>query len=182
MELFRVTVPAANELTNKGFTVYRGWNERLASELVINSRQEHIVENTPGDMERRFSDIEAAQRWHDLGKRTIYSLYATDPDALAGIIWGDVRARPDIAATHTFGIRLYESAVGKKLAQPFMQAALDDFRARRRWVPTLWLERNTDDQRTKHLYEKFGFIEVQEENGRTTMVLKSDDPMSPDEH
>ena len=163
------------KLKGKGFTMYSGWSESVANAVVRNSRQPHILAYTPRDAGERFISRESAMRWHKMGKRTIYTLYA-EGDNLAGLIWGDERPRPDLDATHTFAIQLYQEAMGKKLAEPFMEAAFDESIecsiANDLPTPVVWLERTTADLRTKHLYEKFGFISVQEAEGRTTMVLR----------
>lgn len=155
-------------LEERGFQVYRGWSDELAGELVELSRQPHILEDTPGDADRRFRDQTAAKLWHDQGRRSVYTLRG---DSAAGLIWYDVRPRVDVEADYTFAVRMYEEARGKKLAHGFMMAAHVDF-AERKGNPSVWLDVAKGNPAARHLYDKFGYQPTHDEDDRTVMVYR----------
>lgn len=168
-ELIRVNNDNAQELKDRGFILYKGWNQSLACDLVAKSTEERIVQDTPNDALKRFSTARAADDWHNTGQRTMYSLYGR---SLAGVIWYDIRPRQDIDAEYTFAIRLYDEARGRRLARGFMQAAHQDF-ARLKRNLAVWLETNVDNTAARHLYDGFGYETIGEEDGRVTMVYRS---------
>ena len=166
--LERVENTYTDELENNGFSVYRGWSDEVASQLVRLSLQPHILETTSGDANRRFKDVASANGLHASGNRSIYTLQGEET---AGLIWYDVRHRPELGANYTFGIRMYEASKGKKLAHGFMQAAHHDF-ADRKKNPTVWLDVDLNNPAARHLYDKFGYVAVHEEEGREVMVYR----------
>lgn len=155
-------------LEARGFTVYQGWNDDLAEELVEVSKQPHIVASTPGDIQRRFHTLQMANAWHNEGRRSVYTLRG---ESLAGLIWYDVRPRADVNASHTFAIRMYEEAQGKKLAHGFMQAAHHGF-VEHKGNQTVWLDVANDNPAARHLYDKFGYEATHDEGDRTVMVYR----------
>ncbi len=173
----RVMNPGARTLRHKGFVVYRGWNEKLAEELVECSKDPFIKQWTPNDAERRFTDVPTAMKWHDEGQRTVYSLYDNSDEGLTGVIWYDTRSRKDLDATHTFGIRMYNPERlerRKKLAHGFMKAAQYDFEQLAS-APVVWLETDSDNVGARDLYENFGYETVSEANERITMIVRPTD-------
>lgn len=173
-EFIRVDNEFSGEFNNKLFTLYRGWDQTLAHDLVRVSREEIIMKSTPGDISRRFRDVPTANRWQKEGQRSIYSLYGK---SLAGIIWYDIRPRRDIDAEYTFAIRMYEEARGKKLAHAFMKAAHQDF-TELNGDRTVWLDVAHDNPAARHLYDKFGYVPTHDENHdgqtRTVMVYRTE--------
>jgi GNAT superfamily N-acetyltransferase len=169
--LERIDNVHAEELEDKGFSVYRGWNSDVASQLVRLSLQPHILATTPNDATHRFRDVPMANRWHDKGSRSIYTLQT---DEVTGLVWYDIRLRdePELSdARYTFAIRMYEASQGKKLAHGFMQAAHHDF-ADRKGDPAVWLDVDLDNSAAKHLYSKFGYKTTHEEKNREVMVYR----------
>lgn len=160
----------STDLESKGFRLYKGWNEKLAHEIVEASLQPHVVESTPNDSIHRFRDIGSALLWHNQGRRSIYTLRGNE---LSGLIWYDLRYRPDLNADYTFAIRMYKEAVGKKLAHGFMKAAHLDF-AEEKGSPAVWLETDEHNNAAVRLYNKFGYETVLNNNSRLTMVYKVD--------
>jgi ribosomal protein S18 acetylase RimI-like enzyme len=158
------------ELREKGLTLYNSWSGTLANDLVVASRQPHIIDEkaTPRDASHRFPDWESAMDWYEKGQRSVYSL-RDEQNQLAGIIWYDVRPRPDLGATHTFAIRLYDQAVGKGVGPFFIEAAQKDFETKED-NPVIWLETSVENVRAIRLYVKSGYRIFHEEAGRVTMI------------
>jgi ribosomal protein S18 acetylase RimI-like enzyme len=155
-----------DQLRNRGFRVERGWSHGLAAQLVESSQEPEIRRFTPGDMEKRFPTVAAANEWYDATQPTVYALARTAE--LAGIIWFSHRPRPELEADHTFAIRMYESARGKGLAEPFIQAAESDFRSLAQ-PQAIWLETDMDNSRARNLYHKLGYKVVKACSARITM-------------
>ena len=166
--LTRIENPHTDKLEEKGLGLYRGWNDDLANVLIELSKQPHIAQSTPNDTLSRFRNLPAARNWHDLGRRSVYTLQS---DEIEGLIWYDVRPRRDIEADYTFAIRMYESSRGKKLAHGFMQAAHYDF-AESKGNPTVWLDVDHGNPAARHLYDKFGYVADHQEGDRTVMVYR----------
>lgn len=158
------------QLESNGFQVYKGWNTSLANDIVEASKQKHVVESTPNDSLQRFRDLGSAIIWHDQGRRSVYSLRG---DELAGIIWYDIRLRPDLQANYTFAVRMYQEAVGRKLAHTFMRAAHTDF-ALEKGNPAVWLETDESNTAAIRLYDKFGYELVARDSARLTMVYRQE--------
>jgi ribosomal protein S18 acetylase RimI-like enzyme len=156
------------QLEENSFLVHKGWNTSLANDIVEASKQTHVVESTPNDSLQRFRDLGSAIIWHEQGRRSVYSLRG---DGLAGIIWYDVRLRPDLQANYTFAIRMYREAVGRKLAHAFMTAAHTDF-AHEKKNPSVWLETDESNIAAIRLYDKFGYELAAEDGARLTMVYR----------
>lgn len=161
----------AKELAAKDMRLYRGWGYTVLKDLVHKSREEQILKFTPNDAARRFSDVEAAESWCRDDGRTLYTLYDHNID-LAGIIWYSHSPKPELDADYTFAIRMYDIARGRKLAQGFMNAVHSDWSWRNR-RENVWLETDTDNATARHLYEQFGYEQVDETDGRVTMLYKS---------
>lgn len=163
-----ITNTYTDSIDGRGFHVYKGWNSSIAEEIVKASTQPHIIASTPNDYTKRFRDVYSANAWNSERKRSVYTLRSI---GLAGLIWYDVRPRPDIGADYTFAIRMYEEAVGKKLSLVFMNAAHTDFSAEK-GNPAVWLETDETNHIAVHLYNKFGYQLVDNSNGRLTMVYR----------
>lgn len=156
-------------LSDAGLSVYEGWNEKLACDLVVASVQPHIKRYTPNDAAKRFVSLESANEWYTVKNHTTYSLYHSD--TLAGIIWFRPGPKPELGAEYSFAIRLYEDAIGKGLAYPFARIAHHDY-AVKVGLLTVWLETDGDNAAALHLYKKLGYQKVGEHDGRITMVKK----------
>ncbi len=165
-QLERIDNEHTNELTERGFEVYRGWNDTLAAKIVDLSRQDHILETTRSDAERRFRTLHDARIWHAQGRRSVYTLHGED---VSGLIWYDIRPRNDLGADYTFAIRTYEEARGNKLAHGFMRAAHHDF-AERKGNPPVWLDVASNNEVARHLYRKFGYQVLYADEGRDVMI------------
>lgn len=149
-----------------GYTVRRGWNDDIASELTELSVQSHIIAMTPKDSLHRFSTSEAAHEWYHDHERTIYTL---GRNAVAGLIWfGKTENSP--YGDYTFAIRMYEEVQGQHLARPFMHAAHADFFSNTHDASTIWLDTHIDNDRAIALYEKVGYKTLHQVNDRLVMV------------
>ena len=126
--------------------------------------------SVPRDIGERFSDQTAAQKWYANCEREVYSLMMDDD--LAGVVWFDVRPRPDLDAEYTFAIRLYESSRGKGLSYDFALAARTDMFVYRS-TTGVWLETDEDNVPGLKLYEKLGYKIVDNKNGRQTLVFRA---------
>jgi Acetyltransferases len=159
-----------NELTAPieaaGYTVRRGWNNTIATQLVELSLQPHIEHMTPNDADRRFTTVEAAHQWYAAHERAVYTL---GHSAVAGLIWFG-RTEESEHGDYTFAIRMYEEAQGKHLARPFMQAAHADFLAETPDAPSIWLDTRIDNERAAILYEKVGYTTIDRIDDRYVMI------------
>ena len=161
-----IELPAGNPLRKHRYLIERGWSDELADQLVSASREPQIVRYTPNDAAERFSTPEAAQEWYERKQPTIYAL--SRAAELAGVIWYSHRPRPELAADHTFAIRMYDSARGKGLAVPFMTVAEADFRNIAH-PDGIWLETDMDNSVARNLYRKIGYKVVAASPARITM-------------
>lgn len=160
-----------SEIESRGFSIAEGWSDSLANELVVNSRQPHIMDErtgVPNDARKRFSDRDSAQKWYEKKNPSIYALRHENGE-LAGVIWFDGNERTEIDAQYTFAIRMYESARGQGLALPFMQET------HRRFLEShdtrgIWLETDETNEAALHLYRKFGYEDAGMEYDRIRMV------------
>jgi len=153
-----------------GFKVYEGWDDKLAAGIVAGSKEPEMRKRVPRDIAERFSDEAAAQEWYERNEKVVYSLGGRA--ALAGVIWFSKNPRPEIGADFTFAIRMYEQARGRGLATDFMTAAHYDFETAKQYKGNIWLATDTTNLAALRLYEKNGYVTVDEEDGRVTMVRK----------
>lgn len=159
------TIPP--QLKDAGFTIHRGWNESLASQLVAHSDEPAIKHFTPKDHSERFRDETSAHEWHKRSERIVYSL--SRAAELAGVIWFRKSPKEELEADYTFAIRLYDSARGKQLSAPFMQACEDDFQTR--YNPRgIWLETDLGNTAARNLYQKMAYETMRIANERVIMV------------
>jgi ribosomal protein S18 acetylase RimI-like enzyme len=155
-----------DQLRSRGFRIERGWSDELAAQLVEASQQAEIRRFTPSDAQERFATILSAHEWYDAKQPTVYALARSAQ--LAGVLWFSHRPRPDLEADHTFAVRMYDSARGKGLAEPFIQAAESDFRLLSQ-PQAIWLETDMDNSRARNLYHKLGYKVVKACSARITM-------------
>ncbi len=155
------------------FTVYRGWDEHLASELVQRSTDTDIMQWTPRDHNERFPNQEAADAWYyRVSPRVIYSLFRASE--LAGVIWYGHAPRDDLTANYTMAIRLYEPAKGKHLATPLLLATETDLlQTVNPTVSGIWLETDTENSAARHSYARAGYQEVHVNDARITMIKQA---------
>ena len=150
-----------------GFSVYRGWSETLAAELVAHSSDPVILAATPRDFNERFSSLATANAWHKEKQPIVYSL--AKAAELAGFIWYRQGEHTGTDADYTFAIRMYESARGKRLAEPFARATEHDFR--QQFEPKgIWLETDPNNSAARNLYRNLGYTVVGAANATITMA------------
>ena len=149
--------------------IYRGWNDTVANDLTIKSREPEMLRNVPRDASERFCDMESARAWHDKTSRIVYSLGNT---SLAGVIWYGYQQHPTLDAEVTFAIRMYKEARGKQLGRAFMHATLEDLSETIGYDGAIWLETNTDNLAARRLYENVGYTYADElaRPDRLTMI------------
>jgi hypothetical protein len=159
-----------------------GRDADLEKQLVIKSRQPHIMSHTPNDAKNRFSSLDAFEKWLSNG-REVYWLLGASSD-LAGIIWYGKRTFPinmtlGEIPTETFAIRLYNGYVGRGLAVPFIKQSLR-LSAQNKHTQGLaasgvWLETDIDNAAAQKTYLAIGFQEVDRntDTGRVTFILPS---------
>ena len=167
----RQEIPLTNghgSLRNEGLRLIRGWDDRIASQLVENSIQPEILKWTPKDHKERFSSLEAANEWHERDPHVVYALARAAE--LAGVIWFTKKQTADVDANYTFAIRMYELARGRGLSGEFASATLGDFNETTNYQESVWLETDTNNTVALHLYEKLGFRDVLVSDGRIKMV------------
>lgn len=153
--------------------VERGWDDELAAALPMLSLQPHILRSTPKDASRRFVDVESSNRWYDDEQKapTPYSLRLGGL-SLGGFIWMSYQTHADTpGCDYTSGFRMYQGAVGRGLARPFSEVTHDDF-FRRHPGSGIWLETDEVNQAALALYDKLGYKEVANHDGRVVMQLK----------
>ena len=155
-----------HQLRTRGFRIERGWSDNLAEQLVTASLEPEIRQYTPNDADERFASMTAADEWYETKDPTVYALGRAAQ--LAGIIWFSHRPRPEIDADYTFAIRMYASARGKGLAEPFVQASEADFRASAH-PQAIWLETDMSNSVARNLYRKLGYQVVAASSARITM-------------
>lgn len=161
-----IELPARSPLRERHYAIERGWSDDLAERLVEASKEAQIMRYTPNDAAERFPSPQAAHEWYEQKQPVIYALNRAA--ALAGVIWYSHRPRPELAADHTFAIRMYDTARGKGLTVPFMSATEADFRAVAH--PTaIWLETDMDNSPARNLYRKIGYKVVAATPARITM-------------
>lgn len=158
-----------------------GRNTDLEAQLLVKSRQPHILANTPNDAHKRFGDEGMLRHWLTKG-RLIHWLVGPDND-LAGIMWYGREALPvDVSLLEipqeTFAIRLYEGYIGHHLSLPFMRLSFSTYiegkQARGEAINGLWLQTDASNQAGYAAYAKFGFQEIYRDNDRITMVMDSE--------
>jgi ribosomal protein S18 acetylase RimI-like enzyme len=169
-------IPVHNEYTSDlemaGYSLYKGWNPDMVTDLINHSHEAHIREFTPDDIDRRFTDHQAAMQWRADSRPTMYPLYKDEE--LMGVIWYSTRRRDDLDADYTFAIRMYEAARGKKLAAGFMKAVQWDF-DQEKGVCNIWLKVKKHNEAARNLYEKAGYHTVSEDEESVVMVLGTQD-------
>jgi ribosomal protein S18 acetylase RimI-like enzyme len=157
------------ELTANGLSIYKGWNDTVASELAARSKEPEIVKWAPRDRNERFTNITAANNWHREGSRTVYTLHKDS--AVVGIIWFSYSLKPELQADYTLAVRMYDQVRGRGYTRAFMTAVHDDFR--KEYQGNIWLVTDADNERAQKMYEHHGYRKVGIDNGRTLMQQKS---------
>ncbi len=157
-----------------------GADDNLQQQLIVKSRQPHILASTPNDAEKRFGDEAMLERWLKKG-RLIHWLVGPGGD-LAGIMWYGrepfpIEAEVPEIPEETFAIRLYEGYIGHHLSLPFMRLSFRTYiaakQARDEKIVGMWLQTDAGNQAAYAAYTKFGFCEVQRDKDRITMVMDS---------
>jgi RimJ/RimL family protein N-acetyltransferase len=167
MNLLREQLPTPDTIPQE-FTLYRGWDDQLASNLVQRSKDTEIMQWTPRDHRERFPDTTSADTWfHRISPRIIYSLFQASE--LAGVIWYSHSPRQDSTANYTMAIRLYESARGRRLATPLLIATETDLLQTVDAVTGIWLETDETNEAARRSYSRAGYQETSTALGRVTM-------------
>jgi ribosomal protein S18 acetylase RimI-like enzyme len=163
---------AHSRLVEKGFYLYEGLDVDLATQLVERSREPHIAPTCPNDPTKRFANLEAVERWQAKGRLAMPLVKGIGSGALelAGFGWmGPGKPgedEPQIpGAEITFAIRLYESALGQRLARPYTEAMLDYHKYAFGNNDGVWLETWGDNLKAINTYEDAGFHVVAEAMG-----------------
>lgn len=143
----------------------------IPRQLTEKSTQPHILKFCHEDSKRRGrfgSEIEL-QRWMNVG-RIVYGL--CDKQDLQGICWFRRTSGEEVDAEHriTFGIRIYEGAVGNGLARPFMRATHVD--VMQFYEDTgFWLSVHRDNLGARSLYESIGYVTHHRNSEREFMAM-----------
>lgn len=172
----RVESEAVTPLESRSFTVYRGWSEELAEQLVDSSRESEMLRWVPRDATERFVHEDAAHEWYRSKQRIVYSL--ARKATLGGVIWFSRAPREEYGAEYTFAIRMYEEARGQKAAGPFVAVAHADFESCCGNAASVWLEAEADNRRALNLYDQHGYEVVDDKDGRIIMVKRFSTPVS----
>lgn len=147
-----------------------GIDENDIQQLLHQSLEdEYILELLPGDW-RRFANMETYEQRKAEGR--VHYLLRDEERNIRGVTWVKPEARPFFNqqwASHTFGIRLYEQARGKGLAEQLLGASLSDFMEQQP-VSGFWLATATHNP-AQQLYKKCGFEGRYRINGRQYMCL-----------
>ncbi len=155
-------------LRQQGYRVLAGLDIDLAQQLIESSLEDHIVTNCPKDAAERFTSIESIDTW--LGKGRLVLPLVKDTGygnlKLAGLGWiGPAKpAANEVTlpgAELTFGLRLYDEALGKKLSFPYALAVL----ATNKTLYSnkgVWLTTRSDNIPAIKTYERAGFVKAAE--------------------
>lgn len=146
--------------------------EKYILQLIQKSRQPHIMEyEGHEDAEGRFKDIESYKKWTEKG-RIVYLVFRRGEDELGGIIWFGKSKNPNIDPKYdlTFGIRLYEGLVGKRLSKPLMRLAHRDIK---KYYDSnfIWLDYDEANEIAGKAYETYGYEELARADGRVVMGM-----------
>jgi len=162
---------------NQPYIVRRGWSSQISYELPQLSQQPHIRSSTPRDATQRFPDEKTGDIWYDNPQKEpiVYTLKLGRVGAgVSGIVWFSHQIHADARGNKfTSGFRLYEGAVGKKLARPFSEVAHDDF-AELYPGEGVWLETDESNKPAVRLYESLGYELVANNYGRLVMTWRAD--------
>ena len=121
---------------------------------------------------QRFANKETFFQWQQQG-RIIYTL-TDDYKNLLGIIWFGQKDPPiKVKANFTFAIRIYGSARGQGLSQEFMKIVFADLLKNQKdsHITGFWLETSVENTAAIHVYQKFGFKTVEQQDNHLIMVL-----------
>ncbi|HEX6415902.1 MAG TPA: GNAT family N-acetyltransferase [Candidatus Saccharimonadales bacterium] len=173
--LIRVENRITSPLEDRGFTVYRGWSDTVADQLVERSEEPEMLEHVPRDHAERFVSKDRANEWYSENERVVYAL--GEKAALAGIAWFTKHPIEDYDAQYTFAIRMYERARGKGLAGAFMMAAHLDLEASQHYEGAVWLDTDEGNVHARRLYERFGYNEISRSDDRIRMVKLGSAPV-----
>ncbi len=160
-----------SELNSKSLYVVQGLDKSLAEQLVQLSTQPDILHNCPNDAAKRFSNIQAVQKWMEKGRLALPLVRKSSDGTmkLVGFGWmgpGEPgNDEPTInGAKTTFAIRIYDEAKGQGIAKPYTKAILDAHEVL--YGNTgVWLETWEDNTAAVKTYENSGFEKVAEISG-----------------
>lgn len=157
-------------LKAEGLTLYRGWSDDVARQLVERSQESEIKKFTKRDAVERFIDEQAANEWYRAKEHVVYTLF--QGDELAGVAWFAHTERPELSADYTFAIRMYESQRGRGLAGALIESVHEDFAAYKDYAGSFWLESDESNERAVHFYQKHAYRLLGVKDGRVLMVRK----------
>jgi hypothetical protein len=140
--------------TGRAFDIYRGYDDRIVSQLVSKSTEPAIMERCPKDAGSRFASEATFANWVSKnGGRFLYPLVEQETDELAGVIWMGPEKfdrtkypeKPSSSSLYlhvgglmsdTYAIRVYENTqerddqgniTGSGLAKPYTRVAIGDY-------------------------------------------------------
>lgn len=175
----KISLELPERIVEEGLNVVVSWANEVPLEyiqqVIKKSREPHVMKfEGHEDAEGRFKDVPSYKKWAEK-ERLVYLLVSGNPDdpkksKVGGIIWFGKRDN-EVAGdkyTLTFGIRLYEGCVGKKLSVPFMKVTHEDLP---RFYPkeAVWLDFAEDNIAAERAYQSFGYRTIGETDGRIVM-------------
>lgn len=148
-------------------------DEKYIYQLIERSRQPHVMKfERREDAEGRFKNIDAYKTWAKKG-RVVYILTDKNGEDLGGIIWFGKKLEEHIDKKYelTFGIRLYENYVGRRLSKPLMNMTHENvitFFGRK----YIWLDFSKYNEIAGKAYESFGYKVLMKTDNRIIMGKK----------
>jgi hypothetical protein len=162
------TDSSIKELAARGFVILNGFTEYLAGAISQMAGQKHIREFCPNDPAKRFATKETTARWLSKGRCMFVLALDKDEDGwrAIGYGWTGSESSPDVPGGETtFAIRLGEEALGQKLSLPFARAIIAGSSALYD-TKNVWLETWQSNAAAVHTYQKVGFQQVSQRQGR----------------
>lgn len=165
---------------SKQYVLAQGLGDAHQRQLLDFSQNDLLIVQNTSDPER-FASGKKLAAWL-AGDRLVFALTPADqPEVLAGLFWFSHEAFPleavDQEANHnaqnahwTMGIRLYETARGKRLSLPFMKTAFEHF-WRQHPSESVWLSTREDNAASQKIYTQFGFQPVARQAGKVFYLL-----------
>lgn len=174
-------IPASMQPLIKNLAV--GLDEKLIDQLVIKSKQPHILKSTPNDAAKRFTDKKAFYVWY--GDNHVIHWLLGEQNDLAGIIWYTDKKYPidtvpvDENPSETFAIRLYDGYIGHHLSVPFMKYSLRVAASKKKEKgieqADMWLQTTPDNPAAIASYSKLGYKETYRDPKKVIMTIKANE-------
>jgi GNAT superfamily N-acetyltransferase len=162
-------------------SVKEGITDEQILKLIEYSKSDPVIQKFTSDL-RRFPDKESFKSWSSDAK--IYTL-VLENNTLAGFIWFRKKSIPvefdsDLVDSLEYGVtvavRLYKDARGKGLLKPFLETAIQNFKATDDYKESsskgIWLLTSEENTQAQAAFERFGFKKIKTELGKVLMVLE----------